>query len=66
VWVDGRIVGGWAQRRDGKVVVELLEPVASAARDGIGAAAARLEEWFAGTAVTPRFRTPTERRLAAS
>ena len=66
VWVDGRIVGGWGQRRDGKVVVELLEPVASAARDGIGAAAARLEEWFAGTAVTPRFRTPTERRLAAS
>jgi hypothetical protein len=46
-------------------VVELLEPVAASAGDRITAEAARLEEWLAGTVVTPRFRTPLERRLAS-
>ena len=32
VWVDGRIVGGWAQRGDGEIVTELLEPVARPTR----------------------------------
>ena len=27
VWSDGRVVGGWGQRRDGVVEAELLEPV---------------------------------------
>ncbi len=66
VWLDGRIVGGWGQRRDGRVAMELLEPVASGDRGRIAAEAARLEEWLAGTVVTPRFRTPLERRLAGS
>ena len=65
VWADGRVVGGWGQRRDGRIVVELLEPVAASAGDRITAEAARLEEWLAGTVVTPRFRTPLERRLAS-
>ena len=65
VWADGRVVGGWGQRRDGRVAVELLEPVAASASDRITAEAARLEEWLAGTVVTPRFRTPLERRLAS-
>ena len=64
VWLDGRIVGGWAQRRDGRVAVELLEPVTPADRDRVAAAAAELEEWLSGTVVTPRFHTPLERRLA--
>ena len=29
VWADGRVVGGWAQRPDGTIAVELLEPVLS-------------------------------------
>ena len=33
VWVDGRIVGGWAQRRDGEVAVRLLERLPRAAAD---------------------------------
>ena len=65
VWLDGRIVGGWAQRRDGKVALQLLEPVAASGRDRIAGEATRLEEWLAGTVVTPRFRTPLERRLAS-
>ena len=66
VWADGRVVGGWAQRRDGTVAVELLEPVDAAMRERIDAEAANLSEWLDGTVVTPRFRTPLEKRLASA
>ena len=66
VWLDGRIVGGWAQRPDGTVVVELLELVTPEAQESIAAEAARVQAWLGGTVVTPRFRTPLERRLASS
>ena len=66
VWVDGRIVGGWAQRRDGSVVVELLEPVTPAARERIAGETEQLQAWLGATVVTPRFRTPLERRLGAA
>ena len=65
VWADGRIVGGWGQRRDGAVALELLEPVAPEARERIAAETARVQAWLGETIVTPRFRTPLERRLAA-
>ena len=35
VWVDGRIVGGWAQRATGEVVYELLEDVGRAATTAV-------------------------------
>lgn len=63
VWVDGRIVGGWAQRPDGEVVYRLLEAVGAEANRRVAEAAASLTAWMAGTAVTPRFRTPLEREL---
>jgi Winged helix DNA-binding domain len=63
VWVDGRIVGGWTQAKDGRIVVELLERVARAARVAIDAEAERLREWFGDVRITPRFRTPLERAL---
>ena len=66
VWLDGRIVGGWAQRPDGSVAVELLENLPPEARERIGAEAERVRAWLGGTVVTPRFRTPLERRLAAA
>ena len=34
VWWDGRIVGGWAQRKDGEVVYRLLEDVGAGADGG--------------------------------
>ena len=43
VWVDGRIVGGWAQRGDGEIVTELLEPVAGPAARLIAGETARLQ-----------------------
>jgi hypothetical protein len=33
VWVDGRVVGAWAQRPDGRVVYRLLEQVEASALD---------------------------------
>ena len=64
VWVDGRIVGGWGQRSDGRVATRLLEPVDSEAEGMVEVEASRLTDWLSGTRVTPRFRTPIETELA--
>jgi len=65
VWWDGRVVGGWAQRKDGEVAYRLLEDVGTDAAAAVQAAAARLGAWLGDTRVTPRFRTPLERELSA-
>ena len=64
VWCNGRIVGGWAQRADGTVAVQLLEPVDSWASDKISAEAVRLTTWLGAARIKPRFRTPLEKALA--
>jgi hypothetical protein len=64
VWCDGRVVGGWAQRKRGEVVVRLLDDVGREAGDAIEAEAARLTEWLGDVRVTPRFPTPLQRELA--
>ena len=65
VWCDGRIVGGWAQRRDGEVVVRLLEDIGTEAAAAVDTAAAGLTAWIGEVRVMPRFRTPLERELSA-
>ncbi|HEV7883818.1 MAG TPA: winged helix DNA-binding domain-containing protein [Solirubrobacteraceae bacterium] len=65
VWWDGRIVGGWAQRKDGEVVVRLLEDTGAEVAGAVGAEVERLRAWLGGIRVTPRFRTPLERELVA-
>ncbi|MFD0314506.1 winged helix DNA-binding domain-containing protein [Streptomyces flavalbus] len=67
VWWEGRIVGGWAQRPDGEVVWRVLDRagVGRDAEAAIAAEAERLRAWVGETRVTPRFRTPLERELAA-
>jgi hypothetical protein len=69
VWSDGRIVGGWGQRKggddDGAVVFRLLEDVGAEATAAIESAAERLTAWLADVRVIPRFRTPLERELTA-
>ena len=65
VWWEGRIVGGWAQRKDGEIAVQLLEDVGADAAAAIDAEAARLRDWMGPVRVTPRFRTPVERALTA-
>jgi hypothetical protein len=65
VWWDGRVVGGWGQRPDAEVVFRLLEDIGADAVVAIEAAAERLSGPLGGVRVTPRFRTPLERELAA-
>ncbi|MFC4119468.1 winged helix DNA-binding domain-containing protein [Nonomuraea zeae] len=65
VWWDGRVVGGWAQRRDGEIVWRLLADVGADARAAVEAEVAGLAAWLGGITVTPRFRTPLERALSA-
>ena len=65
VWCDGRVVGGWAQQPDGGVVFRLMEDIGGEAERAVAAEAERLTGWLEGSVVTPRFRTPLERRLAS-
>ncbi|HEY6707524.1 MAG TPA: winged helix DNA-binding domain-containing protein [Actinomycetota bacterium] len=65
IWLDGHVVGGWAQRATGEVVLRLLEDVGTDATEAIESEAARLTAWLTPLRVTPRFRTPLERELIA-
>jgi hypothetical protein len=64
VWWDGRIVGGWAQRKDGEIVFRLLEDAGTDALTTVTAEAERLQTWLGPVRITPRFRTPLERELS--
>lgn len=66
VWLDGRIVGGWAQRAAGDVAYRLLEDVGKRATALVAREAASLTAWLHGVTTIPRFRTPLERELASS
>ena len=65
VWWDGRIVGGWAQRKSGEVVLRFLEDAGAEAVAAAEQRAAGLQEWLGPARITPRFRTPLERELVA-
>ncbi|MBA2624620.1 MAG: winged helix DNA-binding domain-containing protein, partial [Acidimicrobiia bacterium] len=65
VWADGRIVGGWAQRRDGAIALRFLEDTVAATEAAVHDEADRLMSWLGPVRFTPRFRTPLERELSA-
>jgi hypothetical protein len=65
IWWDGRVVGGWTQRRDGPIVTRLLEDPGSDARAAISAEVERLQSWLGDRRFIPKFRTPLERELSA-
>jgi hypothetical protein len=66
VWVDGRVAGGWAQRSDGTIAVELLRPVDRAAERAVDAAAAELASAIGSVRVKQRFPTPLHKELTAA
>jgi hypothetical protein len=65
IWVDGRIVGGWAQRRDGDVVWKVFEDVGAEAIAAVEQKAHGLQQFIGAAVVTPRFPTPIDRLLRA-
>ena len=65
IWVDGRVVGGWACRPDGTVVARVLDPTAAAHEDAVRDEAALLTAALGGLVVTPRFPTPLTKELAS-
>ena len=65
IWWDGRIVGGWAQRKNGTLAYKLLEDIGTSAEKAVESAAHELSGWLGAVRVTPRFRTPLERELSA-
>jgi hypothetical protein len=67
VWADGRMVGGWAQRDDGEVVVQLLDDVGAQTKASIEERAAALTTMLGDVRLKARARgwTPVERELRA-
>jgi hypothetical protein len=64
VWWNGRVVGGWSQRRDsGEIVIRLLEPLPTDVVDDVGAEAEALRSWMGDIRVTARFPTPLDKEL---
>lgn len=64
VWWNGRVVGGWAQQRDGEIAVALLEDIGAEAAGMVATEAERLQAWLGDSRITPRFRSPLDKRLA--
>jgi hypothetical protein len=65
VWWRGRIVGGWGQNASGEVVYRLLDDIGAEGRACVDAQVEALQAWLGDTVITPRFRAPLERELAA-
>ncbi len=66
IWVDGRVVGSWVQRRDGTVALGWLVDVPSARRAQVEAAAQALEAAIGDIRVSVRFPAPIQAELLAS
>ncbi|WP_151081570.1 winged helix DNA-binding domain-containing protein [Nocardioides cynanchi] len=65
-WWDGRIVGGWAQRDDGEVLVVPAQDLPAAARRALTARAAELTAWLDGDVVRSVYQSPLAREHLAT
>ena len=66
VWMDGRIVGGWAQRKDGEVVTQLLEDVGRERAAEVDQVAASTPGRARATSGSPRASPPRSTRPSAA
>ena len=67
LWWCGRIVGGWARRKDGEIAYKLLEDVGADAQAVIEAELEALAGRIGDATLAPRARgySPVERELLA-
>jgi len=63
LWVDGRVVGAWAQSRDGRIHTHYFERVAAARRREIDQRIDELKSWIGDTRFTVRFPGDIHARL---
>jgi hypothetical protein len=63
VWVNGRVVGTWGQRKDGSVVYGLFEPVGEEEQALLEGEVQRLEGFLSSEFLPPRTYTPFTRAL---
>ncbi len=63
VWVNGRIVGGWAHLDSGQIRYRVIEKVERSAAGRIEAAALELADWMGEIRVRTRFPVPLEKEL---
>jgi len=63
IWVNGRVVGAWGQRKDGSVIYGLFGPVGTEERALLESKRQQLEGFLGGEFLPPRIRTPFTRAL---
>jgi hypothetical protein len=63
LWVDGRVVGGWAQTKDGSIHVHYFERVGADRRREIDQRIDELKSWIGDTRFTVRFPGDIHARL---
>jgi hypothetical protein len=66
IWVDGRIAGGWTQRKDGTIALRVLDDIGAEATAAIEAHAHTLETLLGPVRFTTRFPAPFQSALARS
>jgi hypothetical protein len=64
-WCDGRIVGGWGQDADGRVVVQPLEKLDAKSSKALSRKAKDLTDWLDGVRVNARFPSPMSKSALA-
>jgi hypothetical protein len=65
IWVDGHVVGGWAQRKSGEIVYQLLTDVPTSRAKSIAAEAERVRSLIGDARVSVRFPAPMQKDLLA-
>jgi hypothetical protein len=65
IWVDGRVVGGWTQRKSGEIAFKLLADLPAKRVTSIRAEAERLRDLIGEARVNVRFPAPMQKELLA-
>jgi hypothetical protein len=63
IWLNGVVVGGWAQHADGSIIHRLLDDIDADELAAVHEQLTRTRPHLADTAVTPRFRSTLDREL---
>ncbi|GAA1428944.1 winged helix DNA-binding domain-containing protein [Microlunatus lacustris] len=66
LWVDGRVVGAWAQTRDGRLLTHYFEPVPASRRDELAERLSALAAVIGDTRFSVRFPARIQPRLLGS